>query len=591
MPAAQLDRPSRTKQAQMRRLAYCLGGLALLWPSQLVHAALIDVTAFGAIPNDGLDDRAAIQAAIASATSGDTVFIPTGSFHISNSIIPKSGITLAGDGRDVTTILPTAGMSASMVRLQPAGMTPAPSNVQLTGFTLDGAMSTTVRQGIEATSTAGLNINGLRVQNLDGSVFGPHGIYFSANVQNSVISDNEFLNIGVGHTFGGGIRIEGGSNHVTITDNVIDQTGRGGIFTKQSTHAIIRNNTVTGSGGTGLGIELFDNSNYSIVEDNQIDHWLSLDKTSFTAVRRNTISDTSGVTKFAGIEMASGGSYNVFTDNVVNDGANVGLSLSNNGMKELSFFGHNTFTASTRWGAQLQPDGGGIQQLYFLDNTFETTNDGAGTEGHGFRINGNNASGVRFLDFEGNRFINNERFGFQIGGSSVDQLRFVDNTFSGNGSHAFVSAFSVVAPFPGDDLVWLNNTVAGNGGNSAPAPEGFTTNALPSVDILAPLFAQVGQAIALDFNFVDDGTVGQVLWDFGDGLPSDALSPVIAYNQPGLYRLTLIVWDDGKRAAIDQHFIRVEALSITVPEPSSAMLFMLFGAAAMRRRLRNQSIP
>lgn len=580
--------PSRAKLTQMRRLAYCLGGLALIWPSQFAHAALIDVTAFGAIPNDGLDDRAAIQAAIASASSGDTVFIPTGSFHVSNSIIPKSGITIAGGGRDVTTILPTAGMSASMVRLQAVGVTPAPSNVQLTGFTLDGAMSTTVRQGIEASSTTGLNINGLRVQNLDGGVFGPHGVYFSANVKNSIISDNEFLNIGVGHNFGGGIRIEWGSDHVTIKDNVIDQTGRGGIFTKESTHAIIRNNTVTGSGGVGLGIEVFGNSNYSIVEDNHIDHWLSLDSTSFTAVRRNVISDTSGVNKFAGIEMATGGSYNVFTDNVVNDGANVGLSLSNNGMKELSFFGHNTITAATRWGAQLQPDGGGIQQLYFLDNTFETTNDGAGTEGHGFRINGNNASGVRFLDFEGNRFINNEKFGFQIGGSAIDQLRFVNNTFSGNGSHAIVRDYGVTGPFPGDDLVWINNTVAGNGGNSTPAPEGFATNALPTVDILAPLFAQVGQAIALDFDFVDDGTVGQVLWDFGDGLPSDAINPVIAYTQPGLYRVTLIVWDDGKRAAIDQHFIRVEGLSIAVPEPSmiSLLVLSLVGCGLGRRGRR-----
>jgi len=577
-------RDVRPSSMRLRRLAYCLSGLAMVWQCPDAQAALIDVTAFGAIPNDGLDDRSAIQAAIASASSGDTVLIPTGQFHISNSIIPKSGITLAGGGRDVTTILPTVGMSASMVRLQASGPTPAPSNVQLTGFTIDGAMSTTVRQGIEATSTTGLNINGLRVQNLDGGVFGPHGIYFSANVTNSVISGNEFLNIGVGHSFGGGIRIEGGSNFVEIVDNVIDQTGRGGIFTKQSTHAIIRNNTVTGSGGTGLGIELFDNSNFSIVEDNQIDHWLSLDKTHFTAVRRNVISDTSGIVKFAGIEMATGGSNNIFTDNTINQGALIGISLSNNGVKELSFFGHNTISGTAQWGSQLQADGGGIQQIYFLDNTFELANDGAGNEGHGFRINGNNASGVRFLDLDSNRFINNEKFGFQIGGSAIDQLRITNNTFTGNGSHAFVHAFGVTGAFPGDDLLWSNNTVSGNGGNSQPASEGFATNQLPGVDILAPLMAQVGESIAFDFSFVDDGTLGQVLWDFGDGVPMNTLNPTVAYGQPGLYRVTLIAWDDGKRAALDQHFILITNQSLAIPEPATLLMMLTAGCCLMTRR-------
>jgi hypothetical protein len=55
---------------------------------------VFDITEFGAIPNDELDDRAAIQAAVdaaAAAPNGGVVFVPAGEFHTSGTILlPRS---------------------------------------------------------------------------------------------------------------------------------------------------------------------------------------------------------------------------------------------------------------------------------------------------------------------------------------------------------------------------------------------------------------------------------------------------------------------------------------------------------------------
>ncbi len=73
---------------------------------------------YNAIPNDGLDDRAAIQAAIdAAETNGiGRVFIPRGRFEISDTVTLKSNTILFGVGREKTILAyhdswqPTTGM-------------------------------------------------------------------------------------------------------------------------------------------------------------------------------------------------------------------------------------------------------------------------------------------------------------------------------------------------------------------------------------------------------------------------------------------------------------------------------------------------
>jgi polygalacturonase len=66
------------------------------------RAVTNNVTAYGAIPNDGLGDADAIQAAINAANSGDTVFLPEGTFNLDKSIQLVGGVYLAGSGDGVS---------------------------------------------------------------------------------------------------------------------------------------------------------------------------------------------------------------------------------------------------------------------------------------------------------------------------------------------------------------------------------------------------------------------------------------------------------------------------------------------------------
>jgi hypothetical protein len=56
-----------------------------------------EVTDFGARPNDGQDDRGAIQAAINAAHDGDTVFFADGAYNVGGQITLKSGINITAE--------------------------------------------------------------------------------------------------------------------------------------------------------------------------------------------------------------------------------------------------------------------------------------------------------------------------------------------------------------------------------------------------------------------------------------------------------------------------------------------------------------
>ncbi|MGH7178619.1 MAG: NPCBM/NEW2 domain-containing protein, partial [Tepidisphaeraceae bacterium] len=56
----------------------------------------IKLADFGALPNDGIDDRAAIQAAIDSASSHDVIRFDAGTYNLNSPVTVRSGITLKG---------------------------------------------------------------------------------------------------------------------------------------------------------------------------------------------------------------------------------------------------------------------------------------------------------------------------------------------------------------------------------------------------------------------------------------------------------------------------------------------------------------
>jgi hypothetical protein len=68
-------------------------------------AGVIDVTRWGAKPNDSGDDSSAIQMAINAAPNGSTIYFPKGTYLLSNvMIVNRSGLTLSGDGSTLTIL-------------------------------------------------------------------------------------------------------------------------------------------------------------------------------------------------------------------------------------------------------------------------------------------------------------------------------------------------------------------------------------------------------------------------------------------------------------------------------------------------------
>lgn len=508
-------------------------------------------------------DSGAVQAAIDAASTGDSVRLAAATYSLSAPIKLKSGVRLVGTGRG-KTVLRFAGAEPGVL-IDLSGC----KDVELAGFTLDAAASPKVHQGIYATRARRLNIHHLTIRNfVAGSPWGPHGILFTGQsptraggVTDSVIADCLFEDIAPDSPWGAAVRLAWGSSRNQVLRNVIRNTGRGGILANDgSTDLVIRGNVISGSGGEGLGIEVWGGCDRAVIEDNRLDHWLSIGGCDFCAVRRNVISDHSGVVKFIGIEGI--GNWCVITDNVVDDGQQIGLSVSAPMPKNYFYWGNNTVRACIQWGAQLQGEEGGIACHYFYRCRFLGTTVGRGNpaypgdEGHGFRTNGN----VRHLTLEECEFTDNARYGVQLGGAGVDFLSFLACRIANNKGAGVVGPGAYHGPANPDAytaLEWANCTVEGNADDRLP-PEKPFSSARPRASFDAPAVARVGQAVRFrDTSRTAEGSITAVLWDFGDGPPSNKRVATHVYDRPGEYRATLIVWDEAGRASRAEKLVRI----------------------------------
>jgi PKD domain/Right handed beta helix region len=500
------------------------------------------------------DDSSAIAAAITQAQPGDTVLLPSGTYNIQTAVKPESGTHMKGAGQD-RTVLHFVGQSPSaMLDLSDC------EDAEVSHLTLDAALNTSATQGVYATNARRLNIHHVTIRNLGGAdSFGPHGILFSGQnptrekgVTDSIIADCTIENIAVGKKFGSGIRMAWGSSRNRILRNTVSGTGRGGIFGDNgSTDLVIQGNTVAGSGGEGLGIEVWGGCDRATIEGNRIDHWLSIGGCDYAAVRGNTISEKSGTYKFCGIEGI--GSYCVYADNIVDGGAKIGLSVSGKQPKEHVLWSNNTVRGCNQWGSQFQGEAGGIAYHYLYNCTFESMPVSVGPvwypgdEGHGFRINGN----TRHVTFEECQFTQNARLGIQCCGTGIDGLSFVKCAIAGNRGGAMSG--------PGDytALDWSGCTVSGNGSDAVPPAKPFRHPA-PTVSFEAPATARVGESVSFkETSEGAQGAIAAVLWDFGAGVPSTDKAPSHTYGKIGTHSITLIAWDEAGRAGRAERTIEI----------------------------------
>jgi len=513
----------------MRLAALIAGTLCVLVAA--AHGATIAV--------DG-SDSAAIASAIERSQAGDEVRLPGGNYSITETITPKSGTHFIGAGQGETVLRFAGQEPGPMIFLTQC------EDVEVAHLTLDGAGSPLPRQGIYATDSRRLNVHHVTVRDLaKGEGFGPHGIHFNGHnptrergVTDSVIADCTVENIGLGAAFGCGIRVSWGSSRNHILRNTVRNTGRGGIFGDNgSSDLLIWRNQVTGSGGEGLGLEVWGGCDRSVIEDNNIDHWQSIGGCDWCSVRRNVISDKTGVTKPFGLEII--GSYCIVTDNLVDQGQGIGISVSSRQPKEYVFYRDNTVKGCYHWGAQLQGEEGGIAYHYFYRCRFLETLVGhpsvkyKGGEGNGFRTNGR----VKHMVLEECEMRDNQRFGVQLGGPEVDFLSFIRCVIRGNKDAA------VVGPGEYSALDWADCTVEGNARDELPPAKAFPEPS-PVADFEVPAEVVIGDEVTFTNR---SGEVATAFWDLGDGIPMVGEQVTHAYTDPGEYRVTLIVWDrDGR---------------------------------------------
>lgn len=537
-----------------------LAGLAVSMAPALSRAATRDIASFGGAPNDDPDDATAIQAAIEASSAGDSVRLPQGTFLVNRTLRARTGVKILGAGRDRTILKFNARSQTDFIDLS------GTRQVELSGFTLEGGGDPNAHHGIFARTGGGHFIHHLAIQNL-GSANGPLAIHFigadgnyTNGVTDCVIVDNTIRNVGVNSEWGAGIRLSWGSSRNQILRNIVDNTGRGGILANDGCSGlIISDNKVSRSGRKAekLGVEVWRDCDEGVIEDNLIDHWLSLGGVRRAAARRNTIRAPAADVAYIGLEMI--GQDLVVTDNRVEGAQQIGVSVSNNASNQWHYCAYNTIQDMVQWGAQLQGDQDGARMLYYYKNKFLTTQRGnsaaiyPGADGRGFRFNGN----CQGVTLDGNEIRGNRAEAIELRGAGLDQISIVRNTIVGNG-------FAAVTGNPGADLEWTNNTVTGNGNNNQPTSRGFPSRP-PKASFTCPPRALAGQPVSFaNRSESPDGRIAHLLWDFGEGAPSTQSEGNYTYSRAGTFRVTLIVWDNHGRGAIAEQ-------SVTVRAPSSKL--------------------
>lgn len=184
-------------------------------------AILLDVKARGAVGDGMADDRQVIQDAIdEAATTGATVYLPTGTYAVTDSyhvgLSLASGIALCGDGPD--SIIKLLGGTDETRALSGSDV----SNVVLRDFTVDGnaAAATIEAYGEQRHNVFFNNGDRVLVQRVNVTQSLGDGIFLYGGTHDSVVESCK-ATAGVSANPRVGINVQG-ANHVLIRNNVVD---------------------------------------------------------------------------------------------------------------------------------------------------------------------------------------------------------------------------------------------------------------------------------------------------------------------------------------------------------------------------------
>ncbi len=107
----------------------------LFGPAPQASAATINVTNYGAIPEDGQDDRGAIQKAIGASSPGDIIYFPAGAFDLRSSVILATNRTYLGAGGSVIRMAASNSWIGDKWLFRLNGAT---TNIVIEGLTFSG---------------------------------------------------------------------------------------------------------------------------------------------------------------------------------------------------------------------------------------------------------------------------------------------------------------------------------------------------------------------------------------------------------------------------------------------------------------------
>jgi hypothetical protein len=266
--------------------------LVLLMATPLA-AAVIDVTTYGAIPNDSVDDSFAIQRAIDAAPNNSVIYFPRGTYLLTGvRLHNRSGLTLSGDGSALSILKRSAGYPKMFESFGSTDILVTKLAFDANGITSFGGFNFYDAKRITITKTHFFDSDKQPVAGYDrySWVFGRG----SVPSEDILISDNLIEDLQVEVDFGLRVRIEGN----TIVRPV--QTAGIGVFTvNDNTSAqdyTIQKNTiidpVVSAGGIVLHLDP-PSSSYSTMKtfrilDNHIVYTKYLGGNAASAIRLGT---------------------------------------------------------------------------------------------------------------------------------------------------------------------------------------------------------------------------------------------------------------------------------------------------------------
>jgi Pectate lyase superfamily protein len=256
-------------------------------------AAVIDVTTYGAIPNDSVDDSLAIQNAINAAPDNGTIYFPRGVYLAAGvQINNRTGLTLSGDGSTLTILKRNGSYPNIFESTGSTDIVVTKLGFDANGIISFGGFNFYNAKRITITKTHFFDSKKQPVGGYDrySWVFGRG----SVPSEDILISDNLIEDLQLEVDFGLRVRIEGntvvrpvataGIGVFTINDNASAQD-----YTIQKNTIV---DPVVGAGGIVAHLDP-PNSNYSTMKtfrilDNQIVYTKYLNGNGASAIRLGT---------------------------------------------------------------------------------------------------------------------------------------------------------------------------------------------------------------------------------------------------------------------------------------------------------------